>query len=58
LSGETLSAAVTLLESLGFKVTVDTNQLKSNWGIAKVKAQRPESGSKIRFGDPVTVISR
>ena len=56
--GETIAAAKTLLENLGLLVVVDTNQLSSNFGIAKVKRQTPETGSEIRVGDSVTIISR
>jgi len=55
---ETIAAAKTLLENLGLLVVVDTNQLSSNFGIAKVKRQSPEAGSEIRVGDSVTIISR
>lgn len=56
--GETIAAAKSLLENLGLLVVVDTNQLSSNFGIAKVKRQTPEAGSEIRVGDSVTIISR
>ena len=56
--GETIAAAKTLLENLGLVVVVDTNQLTSNFGIAKVKRQTPEVGSEIRVGDSVTIVSR
>ena len=56
--GETISAAKTLLESLGLRVLVDTNQLTSKWGIAKVKRASVTQGAKLRVGDTVTIISR
>ena len=56
--GETIAAAKALLENLGLLVVVDTNQLSSNFGIAKVKRQIPEAGSEVRVGDNVTIISR
>lgn len=56
--GETISAAKSLLEGLGLRVTVDTNQLTSKWGIAKVKKSTPVVGTKLRVGDSVTIISR
>ena len=56
--GETIAAAKALLENLGLQVVLDTNQLSSNFGIAKVKRQTPEAGSEIRVGDSVTIISR
>jgi beta-lactam-binding protein with PASTA domain len=34
--GETIAAAKSALESIGLRVTVDTNQLSSRLGIAKV----------------------
>ena len=56
--GETIAAAKTLLENLGLRVVIDTNQLSSNFGIAKVKNQTPSAGSETRVGDSVTIISR
>jgi beta-lactam-binding protein with PASTA domain len=56
--GETIAAAKTLLEELGLLVVVDTNQLSSNFGIAKVKRQSPEAQTEIRVGDSVTIVSR
>ena len=56
--GETIAAAKTLLENLGLRVVIDTNQLSSNFGIAKVRNQTPTAGSETRVGDSVTIISR
>ncbi|MEY3889816.1 MAG: hypothetical protein RI931_938, partial [Actinomycetota bacterium] len=56
--GETLSAAQTLLASLGLNVIVDTNQLQSNWGIAKVKRSSEVAGAQLRAGDQVTIYSK
>jgi serine/threonine-protein kinase len=56
--GETIAAAKALLENLGLRVVIDTNQLSSNFGIAKVKNQTPSAGSETRVGDSVTIISR
>jgi len=56
--GETISAAKTLLEGLGLRVMVDTNQLTSKWGIAKVKKSSVTVGTKLKVGDSVTIISR
>lgn len=56
--GETIAAANTLLEGLGFKVVIDTNQLSSNFGIAKIKSQNPKPLTQLRVGDTVTIISR
>ncbi len=55
--GETISASKTLLESLGLRVVVDTNQLSSNWGIAKVKKVSAAVGTKLKVGNTVTLIS-
>jgi eukaryotic-like serine/threonine-protein kinase len=57
-TGETIAAAKTLLENLGLRVVIDTNQLSSNFGIAKVKRQTPAAGTEVRVGDSVTIISR
>lgn len=56
--GETISAAKSLLESLGLRVTVDTNQLTSKWGIARVKKTSVAQGARLRVGDSVVIISR
>ncbi|MEN9714036.1 MAG: hypothetical protein RLZZ164_700 [Actinomycetota bacterium] len=56
--GQTIAAAQSYLKSIGLKVTVDTNQLTSNWGIAKVKRTNTPVGTKLRIGDTVTIISR
>jgi len=56
--GETIAAAERLLESLGLRVLIDTNQLRSNYGIAKVTSQLPRAGSEVRVGDRVTIVSR
>jgi hypothetical protein len=37
---------------------VDTTQVLSNFGIAKVQSQSPEAGSEVRVGDSVTIVSR
>lgn len=55
--GETIRASKTLLESLGLVVVVDTNQLSSNWGIAKVKKVSVAPGTKLNVGDSVKLIS-
>lgn len=56
--GETLSAAQNLLTSLGLTVIVDTNQLQSNWGVAKVKRASQSAGTQLRAGDQVTIYSK
>ncbi|MFM5967533.1 MAG: protein kinase domain-containing protein [Micrococcales bacterium] len=45
--GETILAAKTLLENLGVKVIVNTNQLQANWGVAKVKSASANTGDRI-----------
>lgn len=57
-TGETIAAAKALLENLGLRVVIDTNQLSSNFGIAKVKRQSPAAGTEVRVGASVTIISR
>ena len=55
--GETIRASKTLLESLGLVAVVDTNQLSSNWGIAKVKKVSVTPGTQLRVGDSVKISS-
>ncbi|MCF8535598.1 MAG: PASTA domain-containing protein, partial [Rhodoluna sp.] len=55
--GETIRASKTLLESLGLVVVVDTNQLSSNWGIAKVKKVSVAPGVQLLVGDSVKLSS-
>jgi serine/threonine-protein kinase len=56
--GETILAAKSILETMGLRVTVDTNQIQSRWGIAKVKSASAAEGTQLRFGDNVTIVSR
>jgi serine/threonine protein kinase len=56
--GETIAAAQSALKALGLKVVVDTNQLSSRWGIAKVKRASVAEGATLRIGDTVTIVSR
>jgi serine/threonine-protein kinase len=56
--GETIAAAKALLENLGLRVVIDTDQLAGNFGIAKVKNQIPTAGSQTFVGESVTIISR
>jgi serine/threonine-protein kinase len=56
--GETIAAAQLLLKNLGLNPLVDTTQVLSNFGIAKVQSQSPEAGSEVRVGDSVTIVSR
>jgi serine/threonine-protein kinase len=55
--GETIRASKALLESLGLTVVVDTNQLSSNWGVAKVKKVSVAPGAQLRVGDSVKLSS-
>ena len=56
--GETLLAAKTALESLGLVVSVNTDQLQSNWGVAKVKRVSAAAGTQLRVGDSITIFSK
>lgn len=56
--GETLTAAKKLLEGLGLKVQVNTDQLTANWGIVKVKSVSAKAGSTVRIGDTVTISNK
>ena len=56
--GETIAASKLALENLGLRVIVDTNQLTSKWGVAKVKSASAPAGSTLRIGDSVTIVSR
>ena len=56
--GETLLAAKTALEALGLTVSVNTDQLQSNWGVAKVKRVSAAAGSQLRVGDNITIFSK
>jgi serine/threonine-protein kinase len=55
--GETIRASKALLESLGLVVVVDTNQVSSNWGVAKVKKVSVAPGAQLRVGDSVKISS-
>jgi serine/threonine-protein kinase len=56
--GETLLAAKTALEALGLAVSVNTDQLQSNWGVAKVKRVSASAGTQLRVGDSITIFSK
>jgi serine/threonine-protein kinase len=56
--GETLLAAKTALEALGLVVSVNTDQLQSNWGVAKVKRVSAAAGTQLRVGDSITIFSK
>ena len=56
--GETVLAAKALLESAGLTVIVNTDQLQSKWGIAKVKRASEAVGAKLKAGYSVTISTR
>jgi serine/threonine-protein kinase len=56
--GETVAAAKNELESLGFSVLVDTDQLSSRFGVVKVTRQNPAASSRVRVGAQVTIYTR
>jgi serine/threonine-protein kinase len=58
MAGETVAAAVRALEALGLKVTVDTDELTSAYGVVRVVKQSPTPGQKVRVGSTVTVYTR
>jgi serine/threonine-protein kinase len=56
--GETVAAAKNELESLGFTVLVDTDQLSSRFGVVKVTRQNPAASTRVRVGTQVTIFTR
>ena len=56
--GETVLAAKALLEAAGLHVVVNTDQLQSNWGIAKVKRASESVGAKLKAGYSVTISTK
>ncbi|MFM6939913.1 MAG: Stk1 family PASTA domain-containing Ser/Thr kinase [Rhodoluna sp.] len=56
--GETVLAAKALLESAGLSVIVNTDQLQSKWGIAKVKRASEAVGAKLKAGYSVTISTK
>jgi serine/threonine-protein kinase len=58
LVGETIAASVTALQNLKLLPIIDTNQLRKNWGIVKVKSTSVPAGTTLRIGDSVTIRSR
>ncbi len=56
--GETVLAAKALLEAAGLKVIVNTDQLQSKWGIAKVKRASEAVGAKLKAGYSVTISTK
>ncbi len=56
--GQTILAAKSALETLGFKVIVNTDQLTTKWGIVKVKKQSAAAGTQLRVGDSITISTK
>jgi serine/threonine-protein kinase len=56
--GETVAAAENALKALGLSVTVDTDQLRSRFGVVKVTRQNPAASSRVRVGAQVTIYTR
>jgi serine/threonine-protein kinase len=56
--GESVAAAENALKALGLSVTVDTDQLRSRFGVVKVTRQNPAASSRVRVGSPVTIFTR
>jgi serine/threonine-protein kinase len=56
--GETVAAAENALKAMGFSVTVDTDQLRSRFGVVKVTRQNPAASSRVRVGAQVTIFTR
>jgi beta-lactam-binding protein with PASTA domain len=56
--GETVLAAKALLETAGLNVVVNTDQLQSKWGIAKVKRASESVGAKLKAGYSVTISTK
>ena len=55
---ETIAATKLLLDTLGFDVVVNTNQLQSNWGIVKVKSASIAPGTVVKRGTQVIITSK
>ena len=55
--GETIAAAQKLLTDAGLKPVVSTNQLQSNYGIAKVTSASKNQGDTLHVGDTVILSS-
>ena len=56
--GQTILAAKSALETLGFEVIVNTDQLTTKWGIVKVKKQSAAAGTQLRVGDSITISTK
>lgn len=56
--GETVAAAENALKALGLNVAIDTDQLRSRFGVVKVTRQNPAASSKVRVGTTVTIYTR
>jgi len=55
--GETIAAAQKLLTDAGLKPVVSTNQLQTNYGIAKVTSASKNQGATLHAGDSVIISS-
>ena len=58
LKGETLAAAMLALDTIGLLVTVNTDQLQSNWGIVKVKTMSIAAGTVVKRGSAITISNK
>ncbi len=58
LVGETISASIAVLKQLGLNAIIDTNALRKNWGIVRVKSTSVPAGGTLRIGDSVTIRAR
>jgi serine/threonine-protein kinase len=57
-TGETILAAKSLLESLGLRVVIDTKWLTKDYGIKRVTGASEKVGSLLKVGQTVTIRSR
>ena len=53
--GETLAAAQLALQSQGLSVTVNTDQLQSAWGVAKVRFMSITPGTVVKRGTQIII---
>ena len=57
-TGETILAAKSLLESLGLEVIIDTKWLTKDYGIKRVTGASEKVGATLKVGQSVTIRSR
>ena len=57
-TGETILAAKSLLESLGLEVVIDTKWLTKDYGIKRVTGASEKVGATLKVGQSVTIRSR